>query len=159
MRSSKREKLVIGWLGSTTFALPTIMFVVVWREFGFGTMLFLARLISVSEEIFHAAKIEGVNWLQRIWYIVIPQLGTVIEFYVFIALITMLSWVFNYVYVMTLGSSAHSTYVPEYYIFIQTFRVNHMAVASAMAIVLFILAALLSFMFHRLRIRVYREYE
>ncbi len=153
------EKLIVDWLGSTVFALPTIMLVILWREFGFGTMLFLARLMTVSEEIFDAAKIDGTNWLQRLWYIVIPQLGTVIEFYVFIALITMLSWVFNYVYVMTLGGPAHSTYVTEYYIFIQAFKMNHMAVASAVAIVLFILAALLSFMSHRLRIRIYKEYE
>ena len=135
------------------------MFVVLWREFGFGTMLFLARLMTVSEEILDAAKIDGTNWLQRLWYIIIPQLGTVIEFYVFISLITMLSWVFNYVYVMTLGGPAHSTYVTELYIFLQAFKVNHMSVASAVAIVLFTLAALLSVVSYRVRRRLYEEYE
>ncbi len=83
------EDVIEVWLGNMTFALPTIMIVIIWREFGFGTMLFLARLMTVSEEIFDAAKIDGTNWFQRMWYIVIPQLGTVIEFYTFISLITM----------------------------------------------------------------------
>ena len=133
--------LVVDWLGSTRFAMPAIMFVIVWREFGFGTMLFLARLTTVSEELFDAAKIDGTNWLQRLFYIVIPELATVIEFYVFIMIVTMLSWVFNYVYVMTLGGPARSTYVTELYIYIEAFKMNRMGVAAAVSIVIFAVTA------------------
>jgi ABC-type sugar transport system permease subunit len=151
--------LVVDWLGSTRFALPAIMFVIVWREFGFGTMLFLARLTTVSEELFDAAKIDGTNWWQRLFHVVIPQLGTVIEFYVFLMIVTMLSWVFNYVYVMTLGGPARSTYVTELYIYIEAFKMNRMGVAAAVSIALFLITAILAFVSFRFRKRLYREYE
>ena len=153
------EALTVDWLGSTQFALPAIMFVIVWREFGFGTMLFLARLTTVPEELFDAAKIDGTNWFQRLINIVIPELATVIEFYVFLMIVTMLSWVFNYVYVMTLGGPARSTYVTELYIFIQAFKMNRMGVAAAVSIVIFALTAVLAFASLRFRTRLYKEYE
>ncbi len=153
------DALVVDWLGSPQFALPAIMFVIVWREFGFGTMLFLARLTTVPEELFDAAKIDGTNWFQRLFHIVIPQLATVIEFYVFLMIVTMLSWVFNYVYVMTLGGPARSTYVTELYIFIEAFKMNKMGVAAAVSIVIFAMTAVLAFASLRFRTRLYREYE
>ena len=151
--------LSIDWLGSTKFAMPAIMMVILWREFGFGTMLFLARLTTVSEELFDAAKIDGTNWWQRLIHVVIPQLATVIEFYVFLMIVTMLSWVFNYVYVMTLGGPARSTYVTELYIFLEAFKMNRMGVAAAVSIILFIVTAILAFASFRFRTRLYREYE
>jgi ABC-type sugar transport system permease subunit len=151
--------LTVDWLGSTRFALPAIMFVILWREFGFGTMLFLARLTTVSEELFDAAKIDGTSWFQRLIHVVIPELGTVIEFYVFIMIVTMLSWVFNYVYVMTLGGPARSTYVTELYIYLEAFKMNRMGVAAAVSIVLFLITAVLAFASFRFRTRLYREYE
>jgi ABC-type sugar transport system permease subunit len=151
--------LKADWLGSTRWALPSIMFVIVWREFGFGAMLFLARLSTVPEELFDAAKIDGTNWLQRLLHIVIPELATVIEFYVFIMIVTMLSWVFNYVYVMTLGGPARSTFVTELYIYIEAFKMNRMGVAAAVSIVIFAFTAVLAFASFRFRGRLYREYE
>jgi ABC-type sugar transport system permease subunit len=159
LKMLRLDALTVDWLGSTRFALPAIMFVIVWREFGFGTMLFLARLTTVSEELFDAAKIDGTNWLQRLVHVVIPQLGTVIEFYVFLMIVTMLSWVFNYVYVMTLGGPARSTYVTELYIYIEAFKMNRMGVAAAVSIALFLITAALAFVSFRFRNRLYREYE
>jgi ABC-type sugar transport system permease subunit len=159
LKSIHLDILTVDWLGSTKFALPAIMLVIIWREFGFGTMLFLARLTTVSEELIDAAKIDGANWFQRLVYVVIPQLGTVIEFYVFLMIVTMLSWVFNYVYVMTLGGPARSTYVTELYIFIEAFKMNRMGVASAVSIILFVVTAILAFASFKIRIRLYREYE
>jgi len=159
LRMLHLDSLVVDWLGSTRFALPAIMFVIVWREFGFGTMLFLARLTTVSEELFDAAKIDGTNWWQRIIHVVIPQLATVIEFYVFLMIVTMLSWVFNYVYVMTLGGPARSSYVTELYIYMEAFKFNRMGVAAAVSIALFLITAVLAFVSFRFRKRLYREYE
>ena len=56
--------LAVDWLGSSRWALRTLMFVVIWKEVGFGVVLFLARLMSVEEELFDAAKIDGANWWQ-----------------------------------------------------------------------------------------------
>src|SRR5579871_1101363 len=44
--------LALDWLGNANLAIPSVMSVIIWRELGFGTILFLARLMSVREELF-----------------------------------------------------------------------------------------------------------
>ena len=57
---------------------------------GFGVVLFLARLMSVEEELFDAAKIDGATWWQLQRHITVPQLASVIEFFTVVSVITML---------------------------------------------------------------------
>ena len=45
--------------------LPTIMFVIIWKELGFGVIICLARLMSVNEEYFEAARVDGARWWRR----------------------------------------------------------------------------------------------
>lgn len=149
--------LAADWLGSSRFALWTVMFVVIWKEFGFGMVLFLARLMSVEEELYEAASLEGAGWLQVLFRITIPQLATVIEFYVVIMVITMLSWVFNYVYVMTSGGPGNATMVAEYYIYLQGFRYNLQGIAAAASIVLLAVTAVLILVRSRITRRIELE--
>ena len=143
--------LAKDWLGSSRWALPTLMFVVVWKELGFGVVLFMARLMSVEEELFDAAKIDGANWFQLQRHITVPQLANVIEFFVVISIITMLSWVFSYVYVMTGGGPGQATMVTELYVYLMGFRYNQMAMASAVSILLLLVTGVFIFLEMRLR--------
>jgi ABC-type sugar transport system permease subunit len=144
-------RFALDWLGSTRLALPTLMFVIIWKEVGFGIVLFLARLMSVEEELFDAAKIDGANWWQLQWYITVPQLSTVIEFFTVVSVITMLSWVFNYVYVMTGGGPGNSTMVTELYIYLTSFRYDQMNIASAVSVLLLLITSIFIFLELRLR--------
>jgi len=145
------ERFALDWMGSTRLALPTVMFVVIWKEVGLGVVLFLARLMSVEEELFDAARIDGANWWELQWYVTIPQLSTVIEFFTVISVITMLSWVFNYVYVMTAGGPGNSTMVTELYVYLQGFRYNQMNLAAATSVLILMVTILLIFVQFRLR--------
>jgi ABC-type sugar transport system permease subunit len=130
------------------------MFIVIWKELGFGVVLFLARMSSISEELFDAAKLDGANWFDQLWNVTIPQIATVIEFYVIIELITMLSWVFAYVLVMTKGGPGSSTWVMEYFIYQKAFPYSQMQIASAGAILILVFASILMFLQARVRRRV-----
>ena len=72
--------LATDWLGTTRSAIWAIMFVVIWKELGFGVVLFLARMSSISEELFDAAKLDGANWFQVFYKITLPLLKPVIYF-------------------------------------------------------------------------------
>jgi raffinose/stachyose/melibiose transport system permease protein len=124
------------WLGSTSWALPTIMFVVIWRELGFGVILCVARLTSVDEQLFEAARVDGARWWRVQRHVTVPQLAPTLVFYAIVELITMLSWVFAYVYVMTLGGPQNSTVVSEYYIYEAVFQNNTIGVGAAAGVVL-----------------------
>ena len=135
--------LARDWLGSPAWAMPTIMFVIVWKELGFGIVLCLARLMSVSEDYFESARVDGARWWRILWHVTIPQLTPAIAFYAVIELINMLSWVFAYIYVMTLGGPMNSTVVSEYYIYQQVFTSNVIGVGSAAGVVLFGMVSIL----------------
>lgn len=137
IRAAGLDILARDWLGSPTWAMPTIMFVIVWKELGFGIVLCLARLMSVSEDYFESARVDGARWWRILWHVTIPQLTPAIAFYAVVELINMLSWVFAYIYVMTLGGPMNSTVVSEYYIYQQVFTSNVIGVGSAAGVVLF----------------------
>lgn len=157
LRAVGLHVLAADWLGGTRFALWSVMFVVIWKEFGFGVVLFLARLMSVEEELYEAASLEGASWTQVMFRITIPQLATVIEFYVVIMIITMLSWVFNYVYVMTSGGPGNSTMVSELYIYLEAFRYNLQGIAAAASVVLLAVTAVLIILRSRITERIELE--
>jgi ABC-type sugar transport system permease subunit len=143
LRDAGLKFLAMDWLGSPSWALPTIMFVIIWKELGFGIVLCLARLSSVSEDYFESAQVDGARWWRILRHITIPQLMPAIVFYAVVEFINMLSWVFAYIYVMTLGGPMNSTVVSEYYIYQQVFTNNVIGVGSAAGVVLFLIVGVL----------------
>lgn len=151
LRSVGLEVFALDWLGSPRYAIWAIMSVIIWKELGFGIVLFLARMSSISEDLFDAAKLDGANWFQQLRHVTIPQTATVIEFYTVITMITMLSWVFAYILVMTKGGPGGSTWVMEYFIYQKAFQYSQMHIAAAASVLLLIFASLLMFAQARLR--------
>jgi ABC-type sugar transport system permease subunit len=131
------------WLGSTSWALPTIMFVIIWKELGFGVILCVARLSGVDEQLFEAARVDGAGWWQVLRHVTVPQLVPALAFYAVVEFITMLSWVFAYVYVMTLGGPQNSTVVSEYYIYQAVFQNNTIGVGAAAGVTLLAIVSIL----------------
>jgi ABC-type sugar transport system permease subunit len=159
LRGMGLNALAFDWLGSPDYALTSIMGVIVWREAGFGIVLFLARLMSLNEELEDAAKVDGAVWWQRRLYITLPQMRSVVEFYTVISVITMLAWVFSYVYAITRGGPGNATVVLELYMWNFAFRNALPGIASAVAVVLFITTLILMIPILALRIREQRDLE
>ena len=151
LRALHLGALALDWLGNAHLAIPSVMSVIIWRELGFGTILFLARLMSVREELFEAARLDGANWRQVQWHVTIPQLRTVIEFFVIVEIINMMSGVFNYIYVMTNGGPGFSSQVLELYIWQNAFAFRQGGIAAAAAVLL--LAVTVVFIFLQFRVR------
>ncbi len=131
------------WLGDRNTALFAIMVVVVWKELGFGIVLFLARLLSVDESVLEAARLDGAGVWTMTRKILIPELKPVLSFYIVFSMINMLSWMFNYVFVMTRGGPVNSTYILEYYIYQMGIRYHQYGLSSALAVILLVLALVL----------------
>jgi ABC-type sugar transport system permease subunit len=149
--------LAQDWIGSATWVVPSIAVVIVYREMGFGVVLFLARLMSLDKEILEAAEIDGANWRQKHVYVTLPQLSGVVEFFVVVEFITMLSWVFAYVFTMTGGGPGFASTVMEFYIWKHAFAYRSPGIASALAVVLLAVTTLLIILQLRLRRRSLEE--
>lgn len=143
--------LAQDWLGNAHWVVPAIGTVIIYRELGFGVVLFLARLMSLDREILEAADMDGANWWQKHLFVTLPQLLPVVEFFVVVELITMLSWVFAYVYTMTGGGPGFASTVMEFYIWKHAFSFHSPGIASALAVLL--LAATTVFILLQLRLR------
>ena len=145
LRALGLDFLALDWIGSSDVALWTVMLLIVWRESALGIILFLARLLSLDESLIEAAKLDGASWWQRLWHVIVPQMKVVIEFYLVVSVITILSSVFAYVYMIGggRGGPGTSTTVIELYIFNALIRTSLPGIASAVSVLLFLVSLLL----------------
>jgi ABC-type sugar transport system permease subunit len=144
LRAMGFENLALDWLGDPGQALWTMSAIIIWKEVGFGTILILARLISLPLETIEAARIDGAGFFRLHLKVTLPQLKPVILFYIINEAIVMVSWVFNYVYVMTNGQGGpgNATVVSELYIYRSAFQ-NKSPELAATAALLLLLATLI----------------
>ncbi len=71
--------------------------------------------------MFEAARVDGAGWFRTHWHVTLPMMRSIIVFYLVIEAITLLSWVFSYVFVMTGGGPGQATQVTETYIYQNAF--------------------------------------
>lgn len=155
LRGTGLGAIAFDWLGDPTWALWTMTGVIVWKELGFGVILFLARLLSLPAETFEAARVDGARFFRLHRYVTVPQLAGVIAFYVVVEAITMVSWVFNYVYVISNGTGGpgDATQVSELYIYQSAFQYSAPDLAAAAAVMLFGATLILIVVFFRVQRR------
>ncbi len=124
----------VPWLGSTTFALPAIITVVVWKGFPFFAIGYLAGLQAIPQELYEAAHVDGANALQRFRHITLPGLRHVIMITCLLSLI----WTsnsFEFVYLLTGGGPSNRTQVftvMTYQLGIQNMRIGEAAAVPLM---------------------------
>jgi ABC-type sugar transport system permease subunit len=149
--------LIKDWLGSPSWVMFSIGSVIVWQQFGFGVVVFSAALLAVPGETIEAARIDGANWWIVQWKILIPQIRRIIEFFVILEAIIVISSVFTYVYVLTGGGPAYTSSVMEFFIYQNGFENGSIGIASAAAVVLLAIASVLIAIYIWVRARAAKE--
>jgi multiple sugar transport system permease protein/sn-glycerol 3-phosphate transport system permease protein len=124
-----------AWLQSTTWALPALIFMKTWKAVGYYTVLFLAGLQSIPQDLHEAAKVDGANIAQRIRHVTLPLLSPMTLFVVVIAVIGSFQD-FDQVFMMTQGGPVNSTTVLVYYLYEQAFQNYQVGLGSAIAVIL-----------------------
>ena len=145
--------LAFDWLGSARWVVPSIGAVVIWQQLGFGVVIFTAALLALPGEVTEAALLDGATPWQAQRLILIPQIRNIIEFFVVLEAITVLSQIFNYVYVLTGGGPGNASSVMEFYIWKNGFSLGSVGVASTVAVMLLAGTAVLIAFYMRLRAR------
>ncbi|MFW6190485.1 MAG: carbohydrate ABC transporter permease [Candidatus Bipolaricaulota bacterium] len=132
-----------NWLLNTNFALPAIMVMMIWASFGYYTVLFLAGLQNIPEEIYESAAIDGANTVQTFFRITLPLLRPMLIFALVINIIRSFQ-IFSQIFVMTQGGPLGSTRTIVYYLYNMGFQKFRMGYASGIAYLLFILILIFS---------------
>jgi multiple sugar transport system permease protein len=132
-----------GFFSSPNGALFAVVMMTVWGWVGFGTLIFLAALQGIPQDLVEAAQMDGCSRRGAFWRIEVPLLRPVAAFLLVWLTINALQ-LFDEVYVTTKGGPLHATTVVVYYLYIQAFQFFHAGYAAAIAVVLFVVIAVIT---------------
>src|SRR3972149_8572144 len=128
----------IDWLGDPFWAMPSIILMSIWKNFGYNMIIFIAGLQNIPEQLYEAAILEGASGWQQFKKITLPMLAPTT---VFISIITMIGnfQLFAEPYVMTQGGPLNKTLSVVQYMYQEGFRWWNMGYSASIAFVLFII--------------------
>ena len=131
------------WFTKTDMALTGVIISITWKVIGFGMLLFVAGIQSINGEIGEAALIDGGNYWQRVWYIILPLSLRVILLTTLISVIgSMLA--FEQFYIMTGGNPRGQTFTSVYWIYQNSFISFKLGYGAALSIILTIIILVFS---------------
>jgi ABC-type sugar transport system permease subunit len=139
-----------NWLRSTTWAMPALIIMNIWRTLGYNMVIYLSGLQAIPEEVTEAAKIDGANAWQVFRHITLPLLSPTTFFLVVVGIIASFK-VFTAVAVMTSGGPLDTTQVFTYTIYQQAFNFFKAGYAAAIATIFFVLVLILTVVQFRLQ--------
>ena len=140
----------VDWLGDPRWAMPAIILLAVWRNFGYNMLIFVAGLQRIPAQLYEAAELDGAGAWARFRYITLPQLAPT---FVFVGVITAIGYfqLFAEPYVMTGGGPLKSTLSMVLFMYEEGFRWWRLGSAAAIAFVLFFI--ILGFTLVQLRLQ------
>jgi len=127
----------VFWLGDPRWAMPAIILMATWKNFGYNMVIFLAGLTTIPETLYEAARLDGASAWQQFRHVTLPGLRPTMVFVVTATLIGYFQ-LFAEPYVMTNGGGPmNATLSLVLYMFKEGFRWWNMGYAAAVAVVLF----------------------
>lgn len=127
-----------GWLFDPNWAMAGVVLTTIWKDIGFVTVIYLAGLQEIPENLGEASEIDGATAWQRFWSITWPMLAPTTFFVTTISLISSFQ-VFDQVFVMTGGGPVGATTTMVQLIYKNAFSYGQMGYASAISWILFAL--------------------
>ncbi len=127
------------YLADPKIAIYSTIAVNVWQWTGFSMLMYVAGLQGLSQEVLSAAEVDGASPLQQIRFVIWPMLRHVHLTLILLGVIGTLQ-TFALVFMLTKGGPNHATEMLPTYIFQQAFTLQSMGYASAVAVVLLVIA-------------------
>jgi multiple sugar transport system permease protein len=138
----------VNWLGDNDTAFWTIIFVDIWHQVSFMTILLLAGLSALPREPYEAARMDGASSLRCLISITLPLMRPVITVAILLRLIFSIK-TFDIIYIMTKGGPGISTDLISYFIYRSAFFGLDIGRASALSVGLLIIVLFLTFFLYK----------
>lgn len=139
----------VPWLSDGTFAIFFIAVITVWSSLGFNSIIFMAGLNDIPEELLESARIDGASAWRVFWSIKLPLLKPVLLFVLILTTIGAVQ-VFDVIFVMTQGGPGTATYTAMWYIYQNVFQGGSVGYAATMSVILLIITMIISAFYLRL---------
>ncbi len=144
----------VDWLGNPQTSIPATLIFIVWKAFGYNMLVFVAALSTVPGDLYEAARLDGAGAWARFRHVTLPAIGPALLLAAILSVANFLQ-IFTEPYVMTHGGPAQSTVTVLFFMFDQGFTWWNLGMASAVAVMLFVVILLLT----AAQVRVGRRYE
>ncbi|MCG8452976.1 MAG: sugar ABC transporter permease [Spirochaetales bacterium] len=142
----------INWLYSKSLALPAVMTMTAWKDYGYAVVLYLAGLYTLPKDCYEAARMDGASSWVQFKKITLPLLKPMSLFIFITSLIAYLQ-AYIQILVMTNGGPGTSTYLSSYLIYDEAFMKYKFGYASAISFAMFLLIGLLTLLSFRVNQR------
>jgi multiple sugar transport system permease protein len=128
----------VDWLGDPRWAMPAIILLAVWKNFGYNMLIFIAGLQAVPEDLYEAAALDGAGAVRQFWHVTLPTLAPT---FFFVGVVTMIGYfqLFAEPYVMTAGGPLGATTSLVLFMYEEGFRWWRLGVAASIAFLLFLI--------------------
>jgi multiple sugar transport system permease protein len=139
----------ISWFGNPFYAMVSCILITIWKFFPFVVIVILARLQTIPEELYEAAKVDGASAWQRFWTITLPQLKSVL----IIVILLRVLWTyknFDVIWMLTKGGPLISTQNLPIYAYKTAIPSMLMGRGAAIAVTIFVPLAVLGFLYLRI---------
>ncbi|MDY4581574.1 MAG: sugar ABC transporter permease [Candidatus Faecousia sp.] len=134
----------ISFLSDPNMALATVIVVRIWQGTPFMIISLLAALQTVPEDIYEAAALDGVNPLQRFFYITLPHIMPVL----LTTTLIITAWtmqIFDTVYIMTGGGPARGTQLVALEVYAKAFQQDDLGTACAISLCILAMLTILMY--------------
>ena len=145
-----------GWLADFKWSLPSIMIIYIWQQVGYYSIVFLAGLKGLPEDVYEAAKVDGASPVRQFFSITIPLISPTTFFLTIMGIIGSFK-VFDQISVLTQGGPGSSSSVMAYYVYRTAFDYFDMGYANTLAWALFVLVFLVTLIQWKLQDRFENE--
>ena len=149
LRAVGLDSLTRVWLGDHNVALIAIGLIGTWLNIGLCMVLFLSGIGNIAPELFEAARLDGAGRIREFVAITLPSLRGQIAVALTLTVVSALK-TFDLVYITTRGGPGTATTVPAFEAYNRAFNTGQVGLASAVAVVLTVVIAALTFMISRI---------
>jgi raffinose/stachyose/melibiose transport system permease protein len=152
LRALHLNFLAVSWLGDPRFSLISVIIVNIFEWTGFSMILYYAGLLAIPEEIYESARLDGAGFFTTLIKITFPMLRSTTNSIIVLGIVGSLK-TFDIVYMLTNGGPGVSSEVLTTSLYKRAFEEFNSGYASAIGVVILILAAVMS----AIQIRSYNE--
>jgi len=146
------------WLGDTRIVKSSIVAVMVWKSLGFYMVLFMAAVLSIPQELYEAARIDGAGEVRQTFIVTIPLIWEVVRTSLVFFIITSCGVGFQVVYMLTSGGPDRSSELLTTYMYQQAFKVYRFGYGATIGVAILIVTMVLALVILRVTEREVNEY-
>lgn len=121
----------INFLLSPEWFRPTYIIQVIWREAGWGTIIYLAAIASVDPQLYEAARMDGAGRLRQVWHITLPAIRSVIIILLILKIGDVLELGFEHVYLLLNSMNRDVAEIIDTYVYTAGLRQGQFSYSTA----------------------------